>query len=1298
MMNRRGGTLLTAALALAAAGCSVLLDPDNCSDDSECNGGLCQGGVCVGGGGEPADMGDQGIDGGELPPDAAPDVAVDAAPDMAPPDVEVDMAVDMAPPDPLPPRCMLAAAPDDTAPTTADQVALTPLVTDPDTPLAELTATLNGEAVGLDGEAIMRSLEEGSNRFVLEATDPDGLSCEAEVTVVRDTTGPTLEALTPPDGADLLTADAAFPVSGRVVDAHFDPAGEGRLEVELDGDPVDAEIAWEGAGFAFDVTLEEGRSELRITAVDDLGNRSDPATIAVRLDATAPVVLVDAPVADARIFADRVEVRGRVQDDRQPVPSASYAISIAGDAGQAPVDIDGLADAEGAFTRRVPLFEGENTLTITGQDMAGNTGQVIRRVVRLPADPCVTITGPDDGSFSRVARIDVAGDVCPAVERVEVQVGGGAPIEIDPRAERFQAAVVLPAAGAHEIVATAFAPNGDASDRVTVTFDDTPPTLVISEPAPGQCTNARVLRVCGRVADPESGIGSAGLIVDDEETAVALPPEGGPFCEDVRVREGDDVQIVAQARNRADDPNETTVAVRVDRDAPEVCITRDGACLVGGPRRWFGVDPAGRVEFTGLVDWGVCSVSSLTVQGVAVNVGPDGRFSTARPFADGDQDLAMTVRDTAGNEEEIAFVFRVDGTPPILDAVSPGRDVFTTDGQARLEVEARDTGSGLVSISIGGQEVFRAPAGASEGSRAEIVARVVGLEEGTNTFEVVLVDLVGNRLVETVTIRRDTRPPVLTIESPELGRPAPTPAVVVGTIDDGPEGSGPAAVTVNGVEAVIDAEAGTWRADAVPIDPADPVVFVNAVDALDNILDPPLVLPVVLRDFGTHDPAIDGLDFEGPVGWLGPIDVDLDGLLDLVVLGAQPDVTAQVFRQVAPGRFEADDAADVGLPEGMTVRAAAVADLDENGTHDLVIVGVNRTAVALGNGGGGFVLVENPRVPGSADPTDLALGLTTLNGSLDLLVMAGGGTRFYFGDGTGAFDREPLNTQGLGGLETYRAARFVDLDANGVLDVLALGPDGSTLWMGDAFTAFETIDGARGFVGASARTALAFDADRDGVLDLLTVGPDGGRFMLGDGDGGFVEDDGGILAWPADITALERLDYNGDTRDDLVAAGDVLRLWRNSADGFESIDAVAAGADPGGAAHHVAVTDLDGDGDDDLIVGGPAGLRFIRSNRAATDPGYAFVSVEVLRSPLPPAIGARDGWGATIDVDLAGGDDGDPERTLLARPIGPTIVTIGPRETIDLSVRYIDRGEIGGNVRDEPGLLSRTFTEIFGRE
>lgn len=1290
--------LLLAGMALTAlAGCSLALDPEECSSDGECaNGAVCQDGICIGGDDPELEVGVQ-LDGGGDPVDMAED-----DPDMAAPDEGVDLmpdaTPDVAPPDPQPPQCTLGSTPDDGTLTGEPSAELRFSVLDPDTPSADIAVTLDGEAVELEGDGLTIEVElvEGDNRFVFAAEDPDGLGCMAEVEFTLDTVAPSLIELTPPDGASVLTNDADFPVRGAVDDLHFDSAAPDALVISVDGAPSAAPIIWDGAAFQVDVGLEEGDNALQVIAADLLGNTSEPVSFTVQLDTTPPLVIIDAPPPNDEVFLDRIEVQGRVQDDRQPLPRASYTIRISAD-GEAPVSIEGIADDEGAFSRRVPLFEGENTLTVIGRDTAGNAGESSRTITRLAAEPCIDLVAPLDGSFTRNARVDVNGTVCPAVDRVEVQVGEARPIDVPPALGRFQAAIDLPGPGAHMITAVAYSANGEAEASVSITLDQSAPDVRISEPEEGACTNVRELRVCGSVDDPESGIAALEVSAGNAPVDADIGVEGGIFCQAVRPPEGGEVEVVVTATNRANSVGEASVEIRVDREAPVICLTREGACFER-LRPWFGVNGIGRVELEGLVEWGICGIRTLTLDGAPINADAGGVFAAQRAFDDGNQDIELRVVDLAGNEALLPFAFRVDGTSPVLSDFDPGQAFFTVEDEVLLQVTASDAASGVIRAIIDDVEVFGLDPNLPEGRDSEIVGRRVALVEGLNTFEVEAFDLVGNSVVETIEVRRDTTPPEVAITSPSPDRAVPVPIVVTGTIVDGPDGSGPATVTVNGQPAVIDLETGTWRADGVELEPPVAQLVVEATDVVGNAIEPPLTQRVTVRQYGSNDSVIDGLDYPGPIGWMGVMDVELDGHLDIAVLPRNAEDGAVIFRQDAEGRFTRLSAADVGLPENIAVRFAEAGDFDADGQVDLLIVGVDRSVMALGNGQGGFALAENTGLPAVNAPTGLAVGDITRNRQLDVLVLAGPATRLLLSNGDGTFEREALDNLGLGAFNQFAQAQFVDLDDDGVLDAVGYGPGGSGLWIGDRLNPFAAAGPERGFGDRSGRMLLPIDGDRDGTLDLLLADGAQAGVLLNDGAGNFVDQPLGLAPWRADAAGAARIDVDGDARDDLVVwGGGPLQIWQ-AGDGFAPADPLGLGIDAGPEAGQVVVRDLDRDGDEDLLVATPQGVRFIRSNLTAVDPNYRAIELEVLRALAPPGGGPYDAWGALIQVDLVGGDDLAPERVVPARATGSTVITMGVAEAIGYVVQYVDLGGIGQSTRSREDVPAGDVSTIYARE
>jgi len=318
----------------------------------------------------------------------------------------------------------------------------------------------------------------------------------------------------------------------------------------------------------------------------------------------------------------------------------------------------------------------------------------------------------------------------------------------------------------------------------------------------------------------------------------------------------------------------------------------------------------------------------------------------------------------------------------------------------------------------------------------------------------------------------------------------------------------------------------------------------------------------------------------------------------LVVLLSPTDMNATaLFQPVQAYRSGAIDAADL-----------AVGDLNGDGKPDLLVANsitgnafppYGAVGVLLGNGDGTF---QTARLFDTGSVFAGAIAVADVNGDGNLdAVVAVGGTRPYdpsyfgkvsvlLGNGKGSFEAPQMYTTG------GYAARDVDVgdvNGDGRLDLLvangSLNPDlrgpgalGVLLGNGDGtFGLAQTYSSQGGYI-----TRLAVgDVNADGNLDVAIQG----GVLLGNGDGTFqpMQSNDSFGA-----QTLSLADVNGDGNLDLLAAHgvfdptsrpkDAVGVLLGNGDGtFQEAKDYSTSA---AVATSVAVTDVNGDGDVDLLV------------------------------------------------------------------------------------------------------------------
>jgi cytochrome c-type biogenesis protein CcmH/NrfG len=184
---------------------------------------------------------------------------------------------------------------------------------------------------------------------------------------------------------------------------------------------------------------------------------------------------------------------------------------------------------------------------------------------------------------------------------------------------------------------------------------------------------------------------------------------------------------------------------------------------------------------------------------------------------------------------------------------------------------------------------------------------------------------------------------------------------------------------------------------------------------------------------------------------------------------------------------------------------------------------------------------------------------------------------------------------------------------------------------------------AKEYSAAGLEALIATDLDNDGHLDLVAAGPERGAVWRGAGDGSFVDATEAFGLSAARANALEVIDYDIEGDLDLVSSGAArgIDLWRNTLQG--PLESVGNRTFPGFAEEKpqdLFASDLDRDGDLDLVVAHGSGLRWLdnlrqgrfqdRSIEAGLDAEgsalRAVVSADLDNDGLPDLVAVGEGF------------------------------------------------------------------------
>lgn len=354
---------------------------------------------------------------------------------------------------------------------------------------------------------------------------------------------------------------------------------------------------------------------------------------------------------------------------------------------------------------------------------------------------------------------------------------------------------------------------------------------------------------------------------------------------------------------------------------------------------------------------------------------------------------------------------------------------------------------------------------------------------------------------------------------------------------------------------------------------------------------------------------------------------DLDGDFDEDLLVV--DETSMRLYRNDGGRFT-DITASAKLDVRSTGRAvgAVAGDYDNDGKVDLCLLREDGPRLFHQAAGGTFEDVTAAALGSAAAVAGVRTGAfvdVDHDGDLDLVIAGSGPVRLLRNNGTGTF-ADIAAAAGLASAATAAVAIVpTDYDNRRDIDLAIVGERGPVLFQNRRDGTFADVARDVGLAATGAvRGVAAGDVNKDGFTDFLFLrGDQPATFAMSDGRGRFTMRD--APRETAGLVAAQLLDYDNDGLLDLIGAAPAgLRLFRNLGTRWADVSGRAA---PGAAAgvSQIAVADLDGDGDSDVVTRTARGdVQVWRNDGGSRNPA--------VRVQLAARVSNRSGVGTKAEV------------------------------------------------------------------
>lgn len=373
-------------------------------------------------------------------------------------------------------------------------------------------------------------------------------------------------------------------------------------------------------------------------------------------------------------------------------------------------------------------------------------------------------------------------------------------------------------------------------------------------------------------------------------------------------------------------------------------------------------------------------------------------------------------------------------------------------------------------------------------------------------------------------------------------------------------------------------------------------------------------------------------------------DLNGDGFSEVLFYGEvnhTSELENELYFNIGPGLYQSSKSGTLRKNSYTTV---VPADVDNDGDIDLLCGGAFyqpvETALLLNDGTGFFTPSEGQDFINFL-MNQAAFSDVDNDDDMDLLLMHSDTAIIYYNDGLGGF---PIHHEVFIDKTYNRKMDFVDLDMDGNQDILMYSV------IKDRLMAYYNKDGGGWFeLGVETnvpaeKTFAVVDINQDGISDVFSITDEGAYFYTNDGSGVFtLMDSSGIDALANAAIHFSDLDGDGDM-DLLLAGKDALRpttrLYWNRGEGVFEKEPLNYFMNVSYAG--ISDIDIDSDGDTDIVLSGGSVNNVIATKLYVNDGAGAFTEWADF-----PLVGLLRGKVHKADLD------GDQDLDLISAGTGP---------------------------------------------